>query len=117
MAEPFAGLAQRFRDVHGKGENWRKVQFFGREVDPGNALYRDIAVGIETIKFEAGKPPAPETFDPISENWLNAPMDFENELLAVELRRALMEEARITDDDLTPNPMPALRSVEMFTVA
>ncbi|WP_212757244.1 hypothetical protein [Usitatibacter rugosus] len=117
MAEPFAEVAQRFRDLHGKGENWRKVQFFGREVDPGNALYRDMSVGIETIKFEAGKPPAPSTYDPIAENWLNAPMDFENELLAVDLRRALMDEAGITDEDLTPNPMPALRSVEMFTVA
>ena len=117
MSEPFAEVAQRFRDLHGKGENWRKVQFFGREVEPGNTLYRDISVGIETIKFEAGKPPAPSTYDPIAENWLNAPMDFENELLAVDLRRALMDEAGITDEDLAPNPMPALRSVEMFTVA
>ena len=45
-------------------------------------------------------------------------MDFENEVLAIELRRALMDAGRAsTDEDLVPNPMPALRSVEMFTVA
>lgn len=113
----FADLAQRFRDRHGHEGNWRKVQFFGREIDPGNALYRDLSVGIETIKFEAGAPPAPVTFDPVAENWLNAPMDFENELLMADLRRALMEQAQVSDADLTPNPMPALRRVEMFTVA
>jgi len=35
----------------------------------------------------------------------------------VDLRRALMAQASLSDDDLAPNPMPALRSVEMFTVA
>ena len=34
------------------------------------------------------------SFDPVAENWLNAPMDFENEVLANDLRRALMDEAR-----------------------
>ncbi|APV51776.1 hypothetical protein BWI17_20060 [Betaproteobacteria bacterium GR16-43] len=117
MTTPFADLAQRFRDRHGHTENWRKVQFFGREIDPGNVLYRDMTVGIETIRFEAGKAPAAETYDPITENWLNAPADFENELLAVELRRSLMDEAKLSDEDLAPNPMPALRRVDMFTVA
>ncbi len=117
LAGQYADLAQRFRDRHGQTENWRKVQFFGREIDAGNALYRDLSVGIETIRFEAGNTPVAKKFDPIAENWLNAPMDFENELLSVELRRALMEGARLTDDDLVPNPMPALRRVEMFTVA
>lgn len=113
----FADLAMRFRDKHGHDANWPKVQFFGREIDPGNALYRDLSVGIETIKFEAGKPPVPATFDPVAENWLAAPMDVENELLMVELRRALLESAAVAEEDLAPNPMPALRSVEMFTVA
>lgn len=113
----FADLATRFRDKHGHEANWRKVQFFGREIDPGNALYRDLSVGIETIKFESGKPPSPVTYDPVAENWLNAPMDFENELLMVDLRRSLLESAQVAEDDLAPNPMPALRSVEMFTVA
>jgi hypothetical protein len=44
-------------------------------------------------------------------------MDFENEVLANELRRKLMSDAALTEQDLVANPMPALRSVEMFTVA
>jgi hypothetical protein len=43
-------------------------------------------------------------------------MDFENEVLATELRRSLMTRAAVEDRDLVPNPMPALRSVEMFSV-
>jgi hypothetical protein len=116
-AVEFAELARKFKELHGDTGNWRKVQFFGREIEPANPLYRDLSVGIETIKFEAGKPPAAASFDPIAENWLNAPMDFENEVLANDLRRALMQDAGLTDEDLVPNPMPALRSVEMFSVA
>jgi hypothetical protein len=44
-------------------------------------------------------------------------MDFENEVLANELRKTLMAAAGINEQDLVPNPMPALRNVEMFTVA
>ncbi|HUP97295.1 MAG TPA: hypothetical protein VM073_05110 [Usitatibacter sp.] len=122
----FAELAQRFREHHGKGDYWRKVQFFGREIDHGNALYREAPVNtLETIGPREAKRLAAglssvgpsATFDPIAENWLNAPMDFENEVLANELRRKLMSGASLTEQDLQPNPMPALRSVEMFTVA
>ena len=45
------------------------------------------------------------------------PMDFQNEVLANELRNALMAEAGINEQDLVPNPMPALRNIEMFSVA
>jgi hypothetical protein len=38
-------------------------------------------------------------------------------VLANDLRRALMAGAKLRDQDLAPNPMPALRNVEMFTVA
>ena len=60
---------------------------------------------------------AAQTFDPQAENWLNAPMDFDNEVLANELRNALMVQASLTEQDLVPNPMPALRNIEMFNVA
>jgi hypothetical protein len=122
----FAELAGRFRDQHGQSEHWRKVQFFGREIDPGNALYREAPINtLETIgpreakRLAAGLSSvvAGANFDPIAENWLNAPMDFENEVLANEMRMKLMAEASLTEQDLVPNPMPALRSVEMFTVA
>jgi hypothetical protein len=38
-------------------------------------------------------------------------------VLANELRMALMAGAGIGESDLVPNPMPALRNVEMFNVA
>ncbi len=122
----FATLAERFREYHGKSESWRKVQYFGREIETGNALYREEVVNtLETIgpreakRLAAGlaSVAASSNFDPIAENWLNAPMDFENEVLANELRRKLMAEASLTEPDLVPNPMPALRSVDMFNVA
>ncbi len=46
-------------------EHWRKVRYFGREIDPANPLYREDS-------------PTTASFDPIEENWLDAPMDFEN---------------------------------------
>ena len=122
----FSGLAKRFREQHGKSDYWRKVQYFGREIDPGNALYREEQVNtLETIgpreakRLAAGLSSVGPTssFDPIAENWLNAPMDFQNEVLANELRMKLMTEALLTEQDLVANPMPALRNVEMFTVA
>jgi pilus assembly protein FimV len=115
----YAGLAARFREAHGTSDAWRKVRFFGREIDPGNPLYREDAMStLETIgPREARRMAAASAIDPIAENWLAAPMDFENEVLANDLRQALMAGASLTDQDLVPNPMPALRSVEMFTVA
>ncbi|MBC8021579.1 MAG: hypothetical protein H7Y14_00560, partial [Burkholderiales bacterium] len=119
LSGEFAALAQRFQAQHGAGPYWPKVQYFGREIDPGNALYQAPAVNtFETIgPTQARRMAAESSFDPIAENWLGAPMDFENEVLANELRKAVMAEAGIIDVDLMPNPMPALRNVEMFTVA
>jgi hypothetical protein len=115
----YADLAARFQAVHGKSDYWRKVQYFGREVDPGNALYRDESFkSLETIGPGAARRAAAEqSFDSVTENWLNAPMDFENEVLANDLRKSLMAGAGVTEQDLVANPMPALRNVEMFRVA
>jgi hypothetical protein len=119
LTSEFAELARRFREHHGRSEYWRKVQYFGREIDPGNTLYIDDPVNnFETIgPAQARRIAADAAFDPIAENWLGAPMDFENEVLANEMRKALMAEAGVNEQDLVPNPMPALRNVEMFTVA
>jgi hypothetical protein len=115
----FAALAQRFKAAHGSSPYWPKVQYFGREIDPGNSLYHPAPINsFETIgPAQAKRMAAESTFDPIAENWLGAPMDFENEVLANDLRKAVMADAGISDGDLLPNPMPALRNVEMFTVA
>jgi pilus assembly protein FimV len=116
----FATLARRFQEHHGKSDYWAKVQYFGREIDPGNPLYKEAGINtLETIgPSEARRlAAASASFDPIAENWLNAPMDFENEVLANDLRMGLMIDASLTEQDLIPNPMPALRNIEMFTVA
>ena len=115
----FADLARRFREQHGKSDYWRKVQYFGREIDPGNELYAEKPLNtFETIGTAQARRLAQETsFDPVAENWLGAPMDFQNEVLANELRKALMASAGIGESDLVPNQMPALRNVEMFSVA
>ena len=116
----FGALAQRFHAQHGNTEHWRKVQYFGREIDPANPLYKEDTINtLETIGPREARrlAAAGAAFDPIAENWLDAPMDFENEVLANELRQSLMTVAGLTEQDLVPNPMPALRNVEMFTVA
>jgi len=115
----FLELARRFREEHGKSDYWRKIQYFGREIDPGNELYGEKPLNtFETIgPAQAKRLAAEASFDPIAENWLGAPMDFQNEVLANELRMALMAAAGISEIDLAANPMPALRNIEMFNVA
>jgi pilus assembly protein FimV len=116
-AGEFAALARRFHDHHGNSEYWRKVQYFGREIDPANPLYQQgAAEGLETIGPKGARRAA-ASFDAAAENWLEAPMDFENEVLANELRQGLMGRAALSERDLDPNPMPALRTIEMFRVA
>ena len=119
LSGEFAELARRFKEQHGSSDYWRKVQYFGREIDPGNKLFQDERItNFETIGPAAAKRMAADAnIDPITENWLNAPMDFENEVLANELRNKLMTQAGLNENDLVPNPMPALRNIEMFTVA
>ncbi len=118
LAGEFSVLAARFREHHGTTDNWRKVQYIGREIDPQNPLYRDDAFdSLETIGYPNAAKARAITFDPLAENWLNAPMDFTSDALAGDLRRALLADAGIAESDLIPNPMPALKQVEMFTVA
>jgi hypothetical protein len=119
LSGEYAALARRFRERHGKGDYWRKVQYFGREIDPGNTLYQEDPLNtFETIGPSQAKRIAAEaSFDPVAENWLGAPMDFENEVLVNDLRKALMAEAGVHEEHLVPNPMPALRNVEMFNIA
>src|SRR5207249_8556340 len=93
----FAEFARRFKAIHGEGEYWRKVQFFGREIEPSNALYAAQAFNnLETIGPRGARQAGDSSFDPIAENWLNAPMDFDNEVLAVDLRKSLMAQAAVS---------------------
>ncbi len=114
----FGELAQRFREHHGSSEYWRKVQFIGREIDPANALYREAPLDhLETIGPAAARRAMPVTFDPLAENWLNAPMDFTTDALAASLRAGLLADAKLQDTDLVADPMPALKNVERFNGA
>jgi hypothetical protein len=118
LAGEFGSLAGRFREHHGASENWRKVQFIGRELDAQNPLYHDAPQAhLETIGPIAAARSAPVTFDPLAENWLNAPMDFTSEALASTLRAALLSDAGVQETDLVLDAMPALKNVEMFNVA
>jgi hypothetical protein len=115
LSGEYADLAGRFAQRHGATEQWPKVRAFGREIDPSNPLYQEAPMqSLETIGPREARRMA--AADPMTENWLEAPMDFENEVLATELRRSLMARAAVEERDLAPNPMPALRSVEMFPV-
>jgi hypothetical protein len=117
LSGEYADLAARFGARHGSTPQWDKVRSFGRELDPANPLYQEPPLkSLETIGPAEARRMARAHADPIAENWLEAPMDFENEVLATELRRSLMARARVEERDLVPNPMPALRSVEMFSV-
>ena len=116
LSGEYADLAARFRDLHGDGGHWAKVRIFGHELDPANPLYQEAPMrSLETIGPRESRRLA-SSADPVAENWLDAPMDFDNEVLATELRRSLMARAAVEERDLVPNPMPALRSVEMFSV-
>ncbi len=118
LAGEFAELAGRFRQAHGASDYWKKVQFIGRELDPQNPLYLDDAFNsLETIGYPSAAKRQEIVFDPLAENWLNAPMDFTSDALAADLRAGLLADANVRDQDLIPNPMPALKSIEMFTVA
>ena len=118
MKGEFAELAGRFRSTHDKSEFWPKIQFIGREIDPQHPLYLGSAPynSLETIGYTASRArdPRRSEFDPLAENWLNAPMDFMTDALASDLRRAVMAEHGVTDADIAPNPMAALKNVEVF---
>ena len=117
LTTEFADLARRFYEQFGNTEYWRKVRYFGREIDPGNFLYREDVDALETIGPGSSRKEPAERIDAARENWLDAPTGFDNAVLANELRQALMSGAGVVDEDLVPNPMPALRDAEMFTVA
>lgn len=88
----FAELASRFKNVHSGTDAWPKVQHIGRDLDPGQPLYA-AALGRLGVPMDAD-------FDPMSENWLNVPMDFTSDVLMIELRHSLMAEHVVLDDEL-----------------
>lgn len=117
FADEYAALARRFREHHGDSADWLKVRYFGRDIDPANPLYSETDGGETDTPKQARRIAPAATFDPVAENWLDAPMDFEHEVLANELRQAAMAQASLNEQDLAANPLPALRNIEMFRPA
>ena len=101
--EDFQHLAKRFKLQHGGGQNWQKVQAIGAELDNSNPLYHERPQGIPSDIQIA--------YDPLQENWLNAPMDYTPDVLALELRQSLLQANGITDSDLVPDPLPVVREL------
>gem|GEM_PF-2089792 len=103
LSGEFAELARRFAERHGASDEWRDVRAIGRTLDPANPLYE----GEEVVAAIDGGP----------EGWLHGADDTSRGGLAAELRSRLMDEASVTDTDLAPDPIPALRKAEIFSVA
>ncbi|MEO8102887.1 MAG: hypothetical protein ABI790_10185 [Betaproteobacteria bacterium] len=90
MVAEFTAMAGKFHVLFSHTPAWPKVRHIGHELDPGSPL------------FAAGGSPllAGETrFDPIAENWLNAPMDFTSEALMSDLRLALLDDNGVSRAD------------------
>ncbi|MBL0125370.1 MAG: hypothetical protein IPP88_22770 [Betaproteobacteria bacterium] len=67
-----------------------KVRHVGHELDPGNPLF--AASGSPLLAGET-------RFDPIAENWLDAPMDFTSDALMSDLRLALLDDHGVSRAD------------------
>ena len=90
MPAEFTAMAGKFHVLFSHTSAWPMVRHIGHELDPGNPL------------FAAGGSPllAGETrFDPIAENWLNAPMDFTSDALMSDLRLALLDDYGVSRAD------------------
>ena len=89
LAREFTELATKFYLLFSHTEAWSKVRHIGHELDPANPLFaaagRAADAGIH--------------FDPATENWLNAPMDFSVNALIGELRSSLFSDHEVAAGD------------------
>jgi pilus assembly protein FimV len=99
MVPEFAKLAEKFKNEHAGTDVWPKVQHIGRELDPSNPLFT-AALGRLGL-------PAEREFDPVAENWLNAPMDFTSDVLMGELRSSLLDEYGVEPGELQAKGLAA----------
>lgn len=90
MAAEFTAMAGKFHVLFSHTTAWPMVRHIGHELDPGNPLF--AAGGSPLLAGEM-------RFDPIAENWLNAPMDFTSDALMSDLRLALLDDHGVSRAD------------------
>ncbi len=90
MVAEFHELAGKFHVLFSHTPAWPKVRHVGHELDPGNPLF--AASGSPLLAGET-------RFDPIAENWLDAPMDFTSDALMSDLRLALLDDHGVSRAD------------------
>jgi hypothetical protein len=88
LAKPYSELAAKFNKLFGHTHVWNKVRHVGHQLDPANTLFA-----------AAGNAPDGEHFNPLAENWLNAPNASISNALAADLRRSLFEENEVSATD------------------
>jgi hypothetical protein len=94
MAPQFSDLATKFQVMLGHTDAWPKVRQIGYALDPAHPLF--AAARNDTDE---------ERFDPMSENWLNAPLGAVSSsqsishALVADLRGALFREHAVAEDD------------------
>ena len=90
LVAEFTAMAGKFHVLFSHTPVWPKVRHIGHELAPGNPLF--AASGSALLAVEA-------RFDPIAENWLNAPMDFTSDALMSDLRQALLDDHGVNSAD------------------
>ena len=90
LVAEFTAMAGKFHVLFSHTPAWPKVRHIGHELAPGNPLF--AASGSALLAVEA-------RFDPIAENWLNAPMDFTSDALMSDLRQALLDDHGVNSAD------------------
>ena len=88
-ADEFTALATKFHLLSSHTEAWPKVRHIGHQLDPSNPLFAAAGRAVENGL----------RFDPATENWLNAPMDFSADDLVGELRNALFSDHGVDASD------------------
>jgi hypothetical protein len=102
-AVDFAQLAKRYKQVHEFDANWPKIQAIGIDLDGANPMYHERPTGLDVDHVA--------TYDPLAENWLNSPIDFTPDVLAIELRQSLLQAHQIYDADLVADPLPVVKEL------
>lgn len=82
LAKEFTDLSAKFHVLFGHTDSWPKVCQLGYGLDPANPLF--AAAGSASLAIDR--------FDPLTENWLMAPIDSSAGILISEMRQSLFKD-------------------------